>query len=71
MLLDAIRAFFVDLGQLVFEKICGWVGHITVKTLTFGKVDIDWGESSESILAECIGIGVLLGIAALVWAGVR
>ncbi len=69
MLTDAIRVFFVSLGKVLFDKICGWIGHTTVKTLTFGKVDIDWGDSSESVLAECIGVGVLLGVATIVWMG--
>jgi hypothetical protein len=52
--------------ELVFHKLCGWMGYITVKTLTFGKVELDWGNSSESIITECIGAGVLLAIAMLI-----
>jgi hypothetical protein len=50
----------------VFETICGWVGYITVKALTFGKVELEWGYSSGSILTEWIGAGVLLGLAMLI-----
>lgn len=70
LLIDAFRGLFGFLFELAFHKICGWIGHITVKVLTFGKVEIDWGDSSESILAEMIGVGVLLGLAALVWTSV-
>lgn len=52
--------------ELVFHTICGWVGYITVKAVTFGKVGLDWGNSSESIITECIGAGVLLALAMLI-----
>jgi hypothetical protein len=52
--------------ELVFHTICGWVGYITVKAATFGKVELDWGNSSESIITECIGAGVLLSLAMLI-----
>ncbi len=52
--------------EVLFYTICGWVGHIAVKAVTFGKVDLDWGNSSESIITECIGAGVLLALAMLI-----
>jgi hypothetical protein len=50
----------------VFYTICGWVGYITVKVVTFGKVELDWGNSSESIITGYIGAGVLLALAMLI-----
>lgn len=52
--------------EFVFHTVCGWVGYISVKALTFGKVELDWGDSSESVIAESIGAGVLLVLAGLV-----
>ena len=54
------------LVQLVFDNICGWVGYITAKTVTLGRIELEWGSSSESVIAECIGGGVLLALAVLV-----
>ena len=52
--------------EVVFSTICGWVGYISVKAVTFGKVELDWGNSSESIITECIGAVVLLALAMLI-----
>lgn len=52
--------------EFLFSTICGWVGHVVVKGLTFGKVDLDWGSSSESVITELIGLGILLGAAVLI-----
>jgi len=52
--------------EIVFNTICGWVGYITVKAVTFGKVELEWGDSPESLIPECIGVGVLLGLATLI-----
>lgn len=29
---------------MLFYGTCGWVGHIFIKLVTFGKVDLDWGD---------------------------
>jgi hypothetical protein len=60
--MTVIQLVFVFL----FHTLCGWVGHVAVKVVTFGKVDLDWGDSSESIITETIGAGVLLGIAMII-----
>lgn len=52
--------------DILFFSVCGWVGHMAVKILTWGKVDLEWGDSSESVIAEWIGVGVLLALAMLV-----
>lgn len=67
LIADALREVFGYVCKVIFERFCGWIGHITVKAVTWGKVDLEWGESSESVLAESIGIGVLLVLAAVVW----
>ena len=54
------------LVEVVFSIICGWVGYISVNAVTFGKVELDWGNSSESFITECIGAGVLLALAMLI-----
>jgi hypothetical protein len=52
--------------EFLFSTVCGWVGYISVKAVTFGKVELDRGNLSESIVTECIGAGVLLALALLV-----
>jgi|GEM_PF-1280467 len=56
-------AFIVE---ILFFGFCGWLGHVSVKIVTLGKVDLDYGESSESVITEWIGVGVLLAIAMLI-----
>lgn len=60
--------FIID---ILFFTVCGWVGHVVVKALTFGKVDLDWGSGSESILAEWLGLFFLLLTAGLIAWSVR
>ena len=47
----------------LFYTVCGWVGHVVVKAITFGRVDLDWGTSSESVLTEWIGLVLALAVA--------
>jgi uncharacterized membrane protein YeaQ/YmgE (transglycosylase-associated protein family) len=47
----------------LFFEVCGWVGHMVVKAITFGKVDLEFGDSSESILTAVIGAFFLLAVA--------
>lgn len=54
------------IGDFFFHSLCGRIGHFAVKAVTFGKVEIEWENSSESVLAEYIGAGILLGAAVLV-----
>ena len=54
------------IAEILFDTVCGWVGHWVVKVVTFGKVELDWGTSSESIVAEYIGAGVLLALVLLI-----
>jgi hypothetical protein len=51
------------LFELCFFYLCGWVGWGVVKLLTFGRVDLDWGDSAESFLTQVIGFGFLLAVA--------
>lgn len=46
----------------VFHVVCGWTGHAFVKVVTLGKVDLPWGDDSEGVITEAIGVAVLLGI---------
>jgi len=62
-----IADIFLSSLHLLFDVVCGWIGHTLVKIVTFGRIRIDWGDSSESILAEAIGAGFLLGVATLVF----
>jgi len=49
-----------------------WVGHIVIKILTFGKIDLGWRpDDVESELAEKIGFFVLLLVAGVVAGVVR
>lgn len=45
--------------EVVCHTCCGWVGHHFVKLITFDQVELDYGEASESILAEVIGAAVV------------
>lgn len=60
--------FLVD---IIFHEVCGWIGAAFLRIITFGRVDLDWGEGdSESILAEWTGLLVLVGLivsAFLLW----
>lgn len=53
------------LVEVIFDTVCGWVGHATVKLLTLGRVDLDWGEGSDSVVARWIGLFVLVGLTVL------
>lgn len=59
----AMISFIVE---MIFFSICGWIGHAVVKVLTFGKVDLDYGDSSDSVITQWIGVGVLLAVAMLI-----
>lgn len=50
----------------LWDLVCGWVGHHAVKLLTLGRVRLDYGATSEGVIAESIGAGVLLVLA---WGG--
>lgn len=52
--------------EVLFHSGCGWIGNFAVKVVTFGKVDLETGDSSETILTECLGAGVLIGVAVVV-----
>jgi len=52
--------------EILFFTVCGWVGHIVVKAVTLGRVDLDWGRGSESVLAEWLGFFFLLFTAGLI-----
>jgi len=53
-------------ADFLFHSLCGRLGHFVVKAVTFGKVEIEWENSSESVLAEYIGAGILLGAVVLI-----
>ena len=52
--------------DLLFYTCCGWVGHIVVKIFTLGKVDLDYGDSSEAPIAAYTGAAFLIAISVLV-----
>ncbi len=49
--------------ECLFFTVCGWIGHVVVKLITFGKVDLEWGAAAESMLAEWIGLFLVLLVA--------
>jgi hypothetical protein len=54
------------LTDILFHEVCGWVGATFLKIITFGRINLDWGEGcSESILAEWTGLLVLVGLIVL------
>jgi hypothetical protein len=52
--------------ECLFFTVCGWIGHVVVKTISFGKVDLDWGSGSESVLAEWLGFLFVLLVAGFI-----
>jgi len=52
--------------ECLFYTVCGWVGHAVVKLVTFGRVDLDWGSGSESVLTEWIGFFFVLLVAGFI-----
>ena len=48
---------------------CGWVGYITVKVITLGRVNLEYGDDSAGALTAAIGFFVLLAVGILAtWA---
>jgi hypothetical protein len=68
----SILTFIVACGFLLVIVIASvsvvpWIGHVVVKVLTFGRIDLGWGPSdSESEVSTRIGYFVLLVIAGLI-----
>jgi hypothetical protein len=56
---------------MVFFTFCAWVGHLLVRILTLGKVNLDWQHGVEPWLTQEIGFFVLLLIAGLIAAAVQ
>ncbi len=54
------------LVEIIFDTVCGWIGYQFVKLVTLGRIDLDWGEGSESVLAQWIGLFVLVGSTVLI-----
>jgi hypothetical protein len=52
--------------EILFFSFCGWLGHTVVKIVTLGKVDLDYGDSSESVITEWIGAGVFFAVFMLI-----
>jgi hypothetical protein len=48
--------------EVLFFTCCGWVGYIVVKVITLGKVELEYGDSSESFLTQCIGFIFILAV---------
>lgn len=51
--------------DILLYGFCHWVGVVTVKAITFGKVDLSDEDPSEFFFIEWIGVGVVLVIAVL------
>lgn len=52
--------------EVLFYGFCHWVGVVTIKVITLGKVDLSDEDPSEFFFVEWIGVGVLLVIATLI-----
>lgn len=46
--------------QCLFYIVCGWTGNLVVRVITLGKVNLEWGADSDSIVTEAIGMIFLL-----------
>ena len=53
---------FEVIMEVLIHGFYGWVGHMFVRVITFGRVRLDYGEDAESAHAEVIGAVVLLVI---------
>jgi len=52
---------------LASVSVVAWIGHLLVKILTLGKIDLGWRPSDvESVASRQIGFFVLMVIAGLV-----
>lgn len=54
------------LVDVLYHTACAWVGWAFLKAITFGKVDLDWREGSDSVVCEWIGLAVILAAGLLV-----
>jgi hypothetical protein len=63
--------FIVD---ILLHDVCGWIGSKFITVISVGRINLDFGDgSSEAVLAEWIGLLVLVGLivlAAVLWARV-
>ncbi len=44
----------------------GWVGHVVVRILTFGRVQLDWHGGAESYLTQLTGAFFVLAIGGVI-----
>lgn len=40
------------LAEIIFDTVCGWIGHHFVRLITLGRIELDWGKGSESVIAQ-------------------
>jgi len=52
--------------ETLFLTFFAWVGHWVVKFITLGKVELEYEDSSESVITACIGFAFILGAALLI-----
>tara|TARA_B110000908_G_scaffold172778_1_gene243132 strand:- start:134 stop:331 length:198 start_codon:yes stop_codon:yes gene_type:complete len=53
--------------EILFFSLFGWFGHTIVKIMTFGKIRLEYGDSSGSVITEWIGFGIFLMITILIF----
>ena len=52
---------------VAYVTVVPWIGHVVVKVITFGKVELGWRPSDlEADVAQIIGFIVLLFVAGLI-----
>jgi len=53
--------------DILFHTGCGWIGATVLRILSFGHIKLDSGDGSgESVLAEWLGVLVLVGLIVLI-----
>ena len=52
--------------ECLFFTVCGWVGHVVIRVVTLGRVDLNWGSGSESVISEWTGLFFLLLVAGFI-----
>ena len=51
---------FESFIEILFYNVCGFMGHAVVRIVTAGKIKIEWGSGSGSVITEWLGVLFLL-----------
>ncbi len=67
-MVSLVASFIGWIAEALFHTACGWIGHHLLRIVTLGRVAPEWGEGSESAVAEWVGLmAILVAVSALAW----